>query len=547
MPLLGGKSDSVVSQNIAELIRSGHPRDQAVAIAMDQAGRSRRKKKRKRPSAGVRKGSVVIALPSLLKAKPTIATPADELIEEHEKLIDVLESPEHEDDLEEAKKQKAELRGYRKKKKRLLRKALIVFLKKAHQFGLFESQVDVQGYIRDGKYVKPHTAKRKKRLDVPSTQGQLFGAKEATGEEAKPLKPAPGKQDEKPGASPGKAHQSLDTYFKTSYTAGPIYVVYGKDGQVLGWHAKKWGADHERDRRSNAPAYEGAKVKRVTRQEWMSQHHPQPRPETPGPEAAKKASPVKRKASTAPKAPGLRVNIGRRVVIDQVRFDNHKHMIGKTGTITGYVKNRNIYRISLDIGGAWEAMPENVTVQEEKPASAPAAEKKPARKQGRGPAMTADEITRPTTLWHGSTQAFSTFSTDIVFLTDQRDDAASFASNPILGKFKEGAPRLYKVTVPAGKIKNIDEAVLDGLESDEEDIDDIVKREARQALKEGYRYVDFMHPGASGEDFRAIVTADPAALKIEGWIALGGGAKTKEKALKKALLGFPVRHSAPAP
>ena len=41
MPLLEGSSDEVISANIAELIRAGHPRDQAIAIAYRKAGRSR--------------------------------------------------------------------------------------------------------------------------------------------------------------------------------------------------------------------------------------------------------------------------------------------------------------------------------------------------------------------------------------------------------------------------------------------------------------------------------------------------------------------------
>jgi hypothetical protein len=41
MPLLEGSSDDVISANIAELIRAGHPRDQAVAIAYKKAGRAR--------------------------------------------------------------------------------------------------------------------------------------------------------------------------------------------------------------------------------------------------------------------------------------------------------------------------------------------------------------------------------------------------------------------------------------------------------------------------------------------------------------------------
>ena len=46
MPLKKGKSDKVVSDNIRELIHSGRPKDQAVAIALKEAGKSRKKDKK---------------------------------------------------------------------------------------------------------------------------------------------------------------------------------------------------------------------------------------------------------------------------------------------------------------------------------------------------------------------------------------------------------------------------------------------------------------------------------------------------------------------
>ena len=44
MPLRKGKSKSVVSSNIRELVKSGRPQRQSVAIAMSKAGKSRKKK-----------------------------------------------------------------------------------------------------------------------------------------------------------------------------------------------------------------------------------------------------------------------------------------------------------------------------------------------------------------------------------------------------------------------------------------------------------------------------------------------------------------------
>lgn len=46
MPLTPGSSQSIISRNIAELISSGRPTKQAQAIALDNARKKGRKKKR---------------------------------------------------------------------------------------------------------------------------------------------------------------------------------------------------------------------------------------------------------------------------------------------------------------------------------------------------------------------------------------------------------------------------------------------------------------------------------------------------------------------
>ena len=46
MPLKRGSSKAIISSNIAEMIKSGHPRAQAIAASMRMAGKKAAKKKK---------------------------------------------------------------------------------------------------------------------------------------------------------------------------------------------------------------------------------------------------------------------------------------------------------------------------------------------------------------------------------------------------------------------------------------------------------------------------------------------------------------------
>ena len=56
MPLKPGRSKKVISYNIAEMIRAGHSRNQAIAVAMRKAMRSAMRKAGSKKKKKSRKG-----------------------------------------------------------------------------------------------------------------------------------------------------------------------------------------------------------------------------------------------------------------------------------------------------------------------------------------------------------------------------------------------------------------------------------------------------------------------------------------------------------
>jgi hypothetical protein len=92
MPLKQSSSDEAVGDNIRELKDSGHPHKQSIAIALSV---QRRAKGEPEPEIG--------------KAENVYQMGAKEAMEEHVRLIKVLASPGHKDDLEELEHQKKEM------------------------------------------------------------------------------------------------------------------------------------------------------------------------------------------------------------------------------------------------------------------------------------------------------------------------------------------------------------------------------------------------------------------------------------------------------
>lgn len=108
------KSKDAVSSKISKLVREGKPQKQAVATALNME-----REGRLTPGGGYKRvgKSEIDEMFDIIKGEKMISTPKKEMIDEHKKLVDVLESPSHKDDKKEAKKQKQELKDYQKAEK----------------------------------------------------------------------------------------------------------------------------------------------------------------------------------------------------------------------------------------------------------------------------------------------------------------------------------------------------------------------------------------------------------------------------------------------
>ena len=115
-------------------------------------------------------------------------------------------------------------------------------------------------------------------------------------------------------------------------------------------------------------------------------------------------------------------------------------------------------------------------------------------------------------LYHGTTAPdFSQFRGDYAYLTDYPTETEPYArgmdgSNAGVGQ--PVRPRVIAVAAAPGKIKSIDDAVLEAIM--EGDIDETIRTEAKKARKQGYRYLSHEHPGIkTDKDYTAIISLYP--------------------------------------
>lgn len=111
--------------------------------------------------------------------------------------------------------------------------------------------------------------------------------------------------------------------------------------------------------------------------------------------------------------------------------------------------------------------------------------------------------------YHGTAAEtdFTVFDGDAVYLAPNAIEAQVFAVNLILSKGKKGEPRVLEIQAKTGRIKNIDEKILEVID-DGDDIDELIESEIPLARAEGYRYLEFEHPGV-GNSFATRIALYP--------------------------------------
>lgn len=113
------------------------------------------------------------------------------------------------------------------------------------------------------------------------------------------------------------------------------------------------------------------------------------------------------------------------------------------------------------------------------------------------------------TFYHGTAAKndFTSFQGDLVYLAPNIADAKIYAENFILAKGKQGKPRVLVVLAKNGLVRNIDAEVINAIFNDY-DVDEIIETASRKARIDGYRYLEFEHPGVE-DNFLARISLYP--------------------------------------
>lgn len=105
-----------------------------------------------------------------------------------------------------------------------------------------------------------------------------------------------------------------------------------------------------------------------------------------------------------------------------------------------------------------------------------------------------------------------------LYMTKEKGEAAGFAQGGHLGGTKTGKTMIHHVINKPGHTENIDHHINDAMENGD-DIGNTIEHHIKAHKKAGKtRYLEFTHPGFSGNDFTARVSLYPKDdLKIKGW------------------------------
>lgn len=192
------KSDDAVSRKISKLVKEGKPQKQAVAIALDME----------------RRGDL---------GKADVKMPKEKFVQEHKKLVNVLESPSHKDDMKEAKEQKKELKDMGKAGK---------YCKS------IDSTLDdiIKGMsVRVPKHApKPEKSKEEKKIERQLLKEQMGKAEMPEGVSKKEFKKMANLHENSDGVA---ERRKASPFIKSQGPGGIVFDFGFKTGNALADHA----------------------------------------------------------------------------------------------------------------------------------------------------------------------------------------------------------------------------------------------------------------------------------------------------------------------